>query len=549
MHAHRYDHVTASRAPALVAPTAVALAAIGLIATAALLGTLFLNGGTFTYTLDDPYIHLALSENIARGHYGINMGEASSPSSSILFPFLLAPAAGTDLHAYVPLLLNAVATIGLVALLFALARRCGLDGAPRGARYGSALVVTAVVAFNGVGVAFTGMEHSLHIAVSVAVVLGLVHVFEAGRVPWWLVAAMIAGPLLRYEGLGISSGALLVLLALGHYRAALGTALALAVTIGAFTAFLVGQGLPPVPSSTLTKSTLLAAGNERHGAGALAAITKNVSSALSRSPGRLLLGLAALIVARPIVVRSFNRRSPAVLLAGFALTLTAAHLVAGRYGWQSRYELYALFALLAAALYQWRDVLVRCIEKAPRGRLGLRDRHTWALALLPIAILILGLPYLRTTVRAPLAANNIYEQQYQMHRFATAFHRGPVAVNDLGWVAYRNPSYVLDLAGLGSEAARRALMTGTSREAFDVLARRHDVTLAMVYPFVDRVIPAEWMPLARLHLSRRSLVVAAPTVVFYATRADAVPVLQARLDAFATTLPPGVRLERQASPD
>jgi len=513
------------------------MAVIGLIATAALLGTLALNSGTFTYTLDDAYIHLALSENIARGHYGINMGEASSPSSSILFPLLLAPAASTNLHAYVPLLLNIAATAALIALLLALARRCGLEGSSRVSYYGTALVVTAVVSFNGVGVAFTGMEHSLHIAVTIAVVLGLVHIFDVGRVPWWLVATMIAGPLLRYEGLSISAGALLVLLALGHYRASLVVVIVLTVAIGAFTAFLLGHGLPPFPSSTLTKSNLLASSTDLQGAGVLSAIGKNVAAALSRSPGRLLLGLAILTIARPVAARSFSVRSPAVLLAGFALTLTTAHLVAGRYGWQSRYELYAIFALLAAALYQWRHVLVRYIEKALYGH------RAWTLVLLPIALLIAGLPYLRTTMRVPLAANNIYEQQYQMHRFATEFHRGPVAVNDLGWVAYRNPSYVLDLVGLGSEAARRAHSSPDRHGTIQALAQRHGVTLAMAYPSSE-MIPPDWTPLARLHLSRRSVVVAGPIVVFYATRPDAVPMLQAQLDDFAGTLPAAVRLDR-----
>ena len=35
--------------------------------------------GHFVYAIDDPYIHLALAQNLAHGHYGINPGEASSP--------------------------------------------------------------------------------------------------------------------------------------------------------------------------------------------------------------------------------------------------------------------------------------------------------------------------------------------------------------------------------------------------------------------------------------------------------------------------------------
>ena len=40
---------------------------------------------------DAPYTHLALAEQIRHGTYGLNPGEPSAPSSTILFPFLLVP--------------------------------------------------------------------------------------------------------------------------------------------------------------------------------------------------------------------------------------------------------------------------------------------------------------------------------------------------------------------------------------------------------------------------------------------------------------------------
>jgi len=50
-----------------------------------LIAILVLNKGTFTYTLDDPYIHLAVAEQIASGHYGINSTEFSAPCSSAIW--------------------------------------------------------------------------------------------------------------------------------------------------------------------------------------------------------------------------------------------------------------------------------------------------------------------------------------------------------------------------------------------------------------------------------------------------------------------------------
>ncbi|MEL6611591.1 MAG: hypothetical protein AAFQ53_05825, partial [Bacteroidota bacterium] len=46
--------------------------------------------GDFVYPLDDPYIHLAVAENLTQGHYGLNLAEPSSPASSVVWPGLLA---------------------------------------------------------------------------------------------------------------------------------------------------------------------------------------------------------------------------------------------------------------------------------------------------------------------------------------------------------------------------------------------------------------------------------------------------------------------------
>ena len=55
-----------------------------------ILRSILLCDGHLIYTLDDPYIHLRLAQIILRGGYGINIGEYSSPCSSIIYPYLLA---------------------------------------------------------------------------------------------------------------------------------------------------------------------------------------------------------------------------------------------------------------------------------------------------------------------------------------------------------------------------------------------------------------------------------------------------------------------------
>src|ERR1035441_10161445 len=108
-------------------------AAGGLMLAAACLYLLFValvllkvraaDDGHLIYALDDSYIQLSLSEQIAHGHYGIRSEEHTSPGSSILWPFLLAPFAGHAIHVYVPLILNVLFGLAAVLLLsFAVSR-------------------------------------------------------------------------------------------------------------------------------------------------------------------------------------------------------------------------------------------------------------------------------------------------------------------------------------------------------------------------------------------------------------------------------------------
>ena len=143
---------------------------------------LWRTGGHFFYTLDDPYIHLALAERIALGHYGINLGEVTSPSSSIIWPFLFVIGAGTSIHPYMPLAFNFV--FGAIAawLFGRFAAELSLPAGERATPYlRIAIAVLLVLATNQVGLAFTGMEHNLQVLVAIVAALGLdrVHAREA----------------------------------------------------------------------------------------------------------------------------------------------------------------------------------------------------------------------------------------------------------------------------------------------------------------------------------------------------------------------------------
>jgi hypothetical protein len=212
--------------------------------------------GHLIYTLDDPYIALALSQHISHGHYGINANEPSSPSSSILFPFLLAGFAWLSWQEWVPAIFNALAACTTAALVGVEICRLGILTGPNDAVRGALLTVALCIAFNAVGLVYIGLEHSLHVLTSVVVVIELARVLEGERVPPWLVFAIVLLPLWRFEGLALAGISILALAILTRWRAAIMAALGSGVTLGAYAAAMTALGLPVLPSSVLVKSDI-----------------------------------------------------------------------------------------------------------------------------------------------------------------------------------------------------------------------------------------------------------------------------------------------------
>ncbi len=468
--------------------------------------------GALVYTLDDPYIHLALAQRLQHGLYGINPGEPASPASSILFPFLLVPLADRAIGAWLPLAVNLAAMIGAVLIM---ARLWTIAGA--GPRAAMLLTVVSTIALNWIGLAFTGLEHSLHVLASLASVLGLWLALTEKRVAWWFMAALIAGPALRYEGLAVSGAALVVLWIVGERRAALAIGAAIAAIVGGFSAFLVAQGLPLLPSSVLVKQ-----------AGGVAAQLR----ASLREPSGWLLIVAALGFAATLA-RSRDQRTRLMALLGLLVAL--AHMAAGRYGWLARYEVYALSSVLAAGVLAARVPLAMLLGRG-------QHRAFASTALLMVVLLAAGSHLLHGTIGVPLASRNIAAQHREMRRLAVDHLRAPVGVHDIGLVSLGNPHYVLDYWGLASDAMRRMRSDpARPRDWMEQAARAHGVDLALLYEVVFAPeIPPGWTVLGRLHLGAPPIILA-DTVTLYATRAEAVPALRAAIAAWLPGLPPGVR--------
>ena len=155
----------------------------------------------FIYTLDDPYIHLALAKGIHNFHYGINDYEYSAPSSSVLWPFLLAPWASIKGFWLTPLIINLACFSGTVLL----AQRFITHHLKTSPLHAWTLSSFAAFCLNIYGLVFTGMEHSLQILLVTIIAVSLAK-HNLSRLFW---LSLFLLPLIRYEGLAISLPVLL----------------------------------------------------------------------------------------------------------------------------------------------------------------------------------------------------------------------------------------------------------------------------------------------------------------------------------------------------
>ena len=516
--------------------------------------SIWLSDGNLIYTLDDPYIHLSVAENIIRGNYGVNLTDYASPSSSILYPLLLSLTEFIHLGSIGPLIINTVATGFATWLLLEFFWRCAMaQSATTRDIFPNAIAPFLILSINGLALAMTGMEHSLHVLIVIITIRGLITILEKGYrepIPFWFGLAIITGPLIRFEGLALAGSSILALIIIGRWQAAVTIGLILSLCLGTYGYVMHTLGLPLLPSSVMVKSNVFTTDTIESGISTkLFALISNIQASLTHRWGIIFilavctLALTGIFNYKTRLHATTTKRpnlfvSPGFLVGGIMTLSLVAHLVAGRYGWFHRYEVYAVSIMVICSIYLLRAPIQK-ITKARyyKSKLGIL-----------CGLLLLIFPYFGASLLTPIASRGIYDQQFQMHRFATQFFPHAVAVNDLGWTSYQNDSYVLDLWGLGSEEVRKLRSFGQfDQGTIEKVVENAHVDYAMIYKsWFKQGIPESWCLLAIL--KTETVTAASSSVYFYATNQSATEKMTAALSLFAPTLPKRNILERSSCP-
>lgn len=507
-------------------PLIIASVVILILIAAEIYTIMKFNSGMFTYTLDDPYIHLALADQIAEGHYGLNSIEASAPSSSILWPFLLAITVGLPFRFLHPLALNLLFGAGTLFLSWRiLSASIHLKNKTDQLFFITFLLIVISLAINLIGIVLNGMEHTAQLFCVLLIIWGGTVYLEKKELAWWFVLALIISPLIRYENLPLSGGLILFLFSEKRFKSAFTAGGALLTLLIGFSLFLNSLDLWFLPTSVVAKTS---SGESFSLWGSLIGQTQEVASNLSA-----ILLLASLVF---FGFKIFSSKDDFVAKK-FGVAVGAAilaHLLFGKFGWYHRYEIYIWATSIFALIYLYRDQISNFLNQPGNPR--------WGLLIILISVLTLSAPYLYGLTTIPTAANNVYEQQFQMHRFVTEYYQKPIAVNDIGYVSFQNDAYVLDLWGLASTEALEARQTEQTADWMVELTDEYQVELVMIYADAFKVnVPNEWVKVGELTTSRPVIIAHNRTVDIFATNQAAAIELESLLSEFALSLPQGVQ--------
>jgi len=520
-------------------PLAAALALL-LIATAfPLLDSLRRSQGHLIYALDDPYIHMAMAKNFARhGVWGVTRHGFTSVTSSPLWTLLLSGAfALFGAHASIPLLLNLLfAALLLAAADLLLRRRQVPDHWRFPALAGTALLVPLP------SLVLTGQEHILHALLTVVFAgLLLPALAESGtprRWPLLLSAALLAA--VRYENIFLIAAACLLLCLRRRFRLTLALAASAAVPVITYGLLSLAHGWFFLPTSVLMKGEATRQlFHVLHPGRSTAATAMGIVNLLGwtglahivKTPHILALFVSGLAL---VVLRLVRRQGWSAGLALLFLITAFLHMQFARTGPLHRYEAYLIVLGIIA--------LVTALD-SPNPRLldSLIPR-----LLLPVAFFLMAWPAFRVLRDTPVAAANIYEQQYQMGLFLRRFYDGrPVAANDVGAINWLADLDCLDTWGMSTiEIGRARAANRYTPELLDRLCRTRGTEIAIVHKswLLDAKpgrVPAPWIEAGTWTIAD-NIVCGDSTVTFFACDSTHLPGLLANLRAFASDLPPGI---------
>jgi hypothetical protein len=512
------------------------------VSLAYLIRILVYTDGHLVYVIDDPGIHLAIARNLVEhGTWGVSPGVFESASSSPAWTLMLAGvlAVASPLGPWALLFGNLA---GAIWILWIFATRQHFPVLAKG-NWGSwaFVLVLPICGLFLAGLAYTGMEHTLHAAVTLQAVVLLALMIDGSasrrqRVAYF--ALLFAASALRFETMFLAIGCGAALLLATSRRMAgpdtaarwpmrrrivdiIGTAIAAGLPILIMGVIDKAFDRRFFPNSIVAKTSL---GKDQ----ALIPTWDKYLTQFNRDA--LLAALVVLAIVYLVFVWSgFRGRN-----TGLAMVFVVAallHIAFASIGWYERYQAYLVIIGIFLLLRVATEVVL------PRWREAILVGAT-------LVMIVFSLNRLSVLSTTPLAASNTYRQQYQIGRFMDRYYGGrPIAVQDLGYISFLHDGPVVDLNGLGShEVIDLVREHRFDKQAMrDLFEREHVQAMAVYSAAYAFHLPSNWIPVGEWSLGQKKVSPLYSTVTFYAPSERLAKQLDRNLRAFRGQLPPGVK--------
>jgi hypothetical protein len=499
------------------------------------------NLGNFCYALDDSFIMMAISKNLAlHGVWGVTQYEFSATATSPIFTILLAlffKIFGVSI--YIPLIINL-----LVVLL--LLYYCDKEMLNLGISAGVSKYILLLVVFITPFFALLsgGMEHLLHLATFIWLLFSTSRYIDSGytdnKTFYLMLLAGFITVGVRYE-----SGFLVAFIALwltlhGRFLKAVGLSFVSALPIIIYGLYSMYQGSYFLPNSVLLKGVFVNFMSDVSASNPIKQIIKK----LLLAPWVISLLVIGYIVWVTYCKGYIKEKAKENFLVLAILFTTLAHILVGWVGHVFRYEAYLMGAgtLVLSAVFI-RNEGIKLLKDLFYKVTGSSDYFS----LLLVSIMLyfpLSRGYFSYT-GAIKAKTNIFEQQVQMGKFLHEhYNNASVGASDIGAISYYSDIRLLDFYGLASiEIVNAKLKKQYTLHKIDSLARAKGMQMVVFYDQgLDNSV-LKWYLVRRWYI-KDNLVCGFDSVSFYAPTYQLAKELSAKLDAFEPKLPPRVSTKR-----
>lgn len=495
----------------------------------------------FVYSLDDAYIHMAMSKNLAlHGVWGVTPDGFTSSSSSILWTGLLGFLFYIfGLHSGIPFLLNVTFALLTVFAVYYILKQLSMKNV-----YIVLVLLGLIILSPLPPLIFTGLEHVLHICISILFIFFLSLRINNGNKYFFVIILLgMLLPLVRYEGIVLVIAGSILLLVFGKNR----LLPFLLFVFGLLPVFVFGlvsisKGWSFFPNSMVLKGGLPDIVSFKDAGTFLYYLAKVF---FGRSVFLIILLSAVLFITGFFFYYYKKEKIKIVKRTGFIMLILlfvniSLYIVFAGSGWSYRYQSFLIalgIFVLAYFVFENKDWFTSLNNTVKRYVLGAGVFIFFMYFMYQAVILIWN---------TPAAMNNIYEQQYQMAKFIGNYYEGKtIALNDIGAVNYFNNIKCVDLWGLSNIEVSKEMRNGTYSENYiRNIAQDKSVDIAILYDswFSEgdtTILPKEWVKAGEWKILNN--VIAGDDVVsFYAVKSSEGINLISSLRAYSKLLPPDV---------